>query len=245
MTFMAVTTFNAEGLAKYGRKMIDSFHRQWPDTVGMRVYSEGWREEMPGACVVDLETSSDWLTYFKARHRERPTSNYRMDAVRFSHKIAALIAADEHMSSQYLIWMDGDIFTHSPIKEADLATLVPTNGAWVAWLPRKFAYPECGFYIIDRLHARHSEMMGRLRAMYDGDQLFAEKEWHDSYIMQRVVEQAGIVTTNLSGKGYGTAHPFINGPLGKWMDHMKGKRKEKGRSHGTDLRVRREEQYWR
>jgi hypothetical protein len=39
-------------------------------------------------------------------------------------------------------------------------------------------------------------------------------------------------------------HPFINGPLGAYMDHMKGDRKDQGRSLAADLLVRRDEGYW-
>jgi hypothetical protein len=42
----------------------------------------------------------------------------------------------------------------------------------------------------------------------------------------------------------GGGHPLINGPLGKWMDHMKGGRKEQGKSKTSDLMVNRTENYW-
>ncbi len=249
MKFLAVSTFNKEGFDKYGRNMINSFQRHWPDEVGLRVYKEGWElpAEMGSICLTpDLLTSSDWLSQFKARHAHRDTSDYRMDAVRFAHKVAALIAADEHCSARWLVWIDGDTFTHSPIRMSDLLDLAPKDGEWIAWLDRRKVYPECGFYIIDREHPRHGELMLALRCMYDGDLLFREKEWHDSYILQQVVERSGVRTKSLSGDvGRRTAHPFVNGPLGQWMDHMKGKRKEKGRSLRSDLVVTRRERYWR
>jgi hypothetical protein len=42
----------------------------------------------------------------------------------------------------------------------------------------------------------------------------------------------------------GGGHPLINSVLGKWMDHMKGVRKEEGRSRTKDLMVNRTEGYW-
>jgi hypothetical protein len=39
-------------------------------------------------------------------------------------------------------------------------------------------------------------------------------------------------------------HPFVNGPLGSYMDHLKGGRKEQGRSSDKDLVVTRTEEYW-
>lgn len=244
-SFMAVTTFNRRGLEQYGERMVGSHHRHWPAEVPLRIYSEGWDKPNELWNVWPLE-SSDWLDAFKYRHAHRDTSNYRMDAVRFAHKIAALLLADANMSARYLIWIDGDVFTHSPITLDVLRSWAPREGAWISWLDRRNVYPECGFYIIDRQHDRHIEMMTRLRRMYAGDALFVEKEWHDSYILQQCVLQAGVGTTSLSGPvASRTSHPFVNGPLGAYMDHMKGKRKQKGRSHRSDLYVSRREPYWR
>jgi hypothetical protein len=43
----------------------------------------------------------------------------------------------------------------------------------------------------------------------------------------------------------GGGHPLINSVLGKWMDHMKGVRKEEGRSRVSDIMVNRTEDYWK
>jgi hypothetical protein len=246
MSYMAVSTFNSAGFQKYGKRMMDSFHQHWPEQIGLRVYREGWDIPQPHAATPDLLASSDWLKAFKERHKQKPTNDFRMDAVRFSHKVAALLAADTSTSARYIIWLDGDIVTHAPVSMEDIAKLTPVNGQWIAWLDRRRAYPECGFYIIDRQHPRHAEAMAVLRRMYAEDWLFVEKEWHDSYILQQIVTRdLQLPCKSLSGDlGWRTSHPFVNGPLGAFMDHMKGKRKEKGRSHRTDLIRERLEPYW-
>jgi hypothetical protein len=43
----------------------------------------------------------------------------------------------------------------------------------------------------------------------------------------------------------GGGHPLINGPLGKFMDHMKGARKNDGKSKPSDIMVTRKEDYWK
>jgi hypothetical protein len=49
------------------------------------------------------------------------------------------------------------------------------------------------------------------------------------------------------GKGAGVEglHVFINSILGDYIDHMKGKRKIKGKSSKSDLRIKRKEDYWK
>ena len=43
----------------------------------------------------------------------------------------------------------------------------------------------------------------------------------------------------------GEGHPMINSDLGKYFDHLKGDRKEVGKSNKPkDLKVKRTESYW-
>lgn len=245
MTFLAVSTFNAAGLELYGRRMVWTFEEYWPAEVDLRIYSEGWDAPIERAEVVDLLAASDWLADFKERHRGRRFSGYRHDAVRFSHKIAALLHADETTRADFLVWIDGDVSTHQPITLADLERLAPGPDTWIAWLDRQGTYPECGFYIVNRRHQMHAEAMTELRRMYADDGLFALAEFHDSFVLQCVVDGLGLPWASLSGRGRATGHPMINGPLGAWLDHAKGGRKRTGRSPRRDLVVPRTEPHWR
>ena len=82
--------------------------------------------------------------------------------------------------------------------------------------------------------------------LYKNDTIFKELEWHDSYlfwqILKRVAPDQGVDI----GKGAGAKghHVFINSVLGGYIDHMKGKRKVKGKSSKSDLRGGRNEEYW-
>lgn len=241
----AISTFNAAGLDLYGRKMIETFGRFWPDEVPLTIYSEGFDEAPAPANEIDLLKASPWLADFKKRHASRVVTSFLFDAVRFSHKVAAVLHAARNTDADVLIWIDGDSFTHSVISASDLEALAPKGGEWIAWLDRAKSYPECGFYMLNLRHPQSAEMLASLEAMYADDELFALKEFHDSYVLEQVVKRAGVGTKSLSGEGHGTFHPLINGPLGKWFDHLKGDRKGLRRSHKADLRVRRDEAHWR
>lgn len=245
MRFEAVSTFNAGGLGLYGRRMMESFHRHWPGEVGLTVYAEGWSDSSHLCRVEDLEAVSPWLREFKRRHHHRRFRDYRWDAVKFAHKAAALCHAAKRSGADVLIWLDGDIFTHSRVSLDDLARLAPAGHEWIAWLDRDRMHPECGFYMLNCRHPRHAAMIDAFEAMYAQDRLFALREWHDSYVLQQVVAQAGIGAKSLSGAGRKTTHPLINGPLGAHFDHLKGGRKAQGKSRPADLRVVRTEGYWR
>lgn len=244
MKFAAITTFNREGLDLYGRRMMATFRANAPKEVKFRVYTEGW--ELGGNVEErDLLKSSPWLADFKERHKLRTFQDMRWDAVRFSHKIAAVCHAAKDIKADALIWIDGDVLTHSRIKLIDLSNLSPVGRDWIAWLDRNKNYPECGFFILNLRHWRHAEMIERLSAMYSADHLFKLDQFHDSFVIWELVKQTGIGSKSLSGPiGKTTAHPLVNGPLGAWFDHLKGPRKTLAKTPQRDLKIKRTEAHW-
>jgi len=251
MNTVAVTTFNTDGLNKYGRRMLHTFLKHWSAGVTLDVYYEDWNpaQEVQDELLtyVPIE-SSTWLAAFKKRNRERNNSQgYRWDAIRFSHKIAALLSAcmRHQADAQFLIWLDGDIITHTDFDVEHLDTVLPYHES-IAWLDRSRFYPECGFYVLNLWHTGTRALLELLYQMYAGDGLFELKEWHDSYVLQQCVIQLDVPVKSLSGvQGFRTHHPLVNGPLGQWFDHLKGERKSKGKSMKYDLLVKRDEDYWR
>lgn len=253
MSYLAVTTCNAEQWAKYGRAMARTFCRYWPADVPLCVYAEGFE---PGGDlpirVVDLDIAAPWLEPWKAErtaaHRGMANGKYTatLDAVRFSHKVAAIGAAARE-DTDVLIWMDADIVTHQPVTVGWLDSLFPRT-ADMAWLDRETKYPECGFLMF-RL-PNTIAVIDEIVSMYRSEDIFKLSETHDSYVIQQVVEAAvrrgEIKMASLSGEARRCRHPFVAGLLGSRMDHLKGtQRKEAGRSFRTDLLNPRREPYWR
>jgi hypothetical protein len=235
-----VTTFNRAGLELYGKRMIASHAAHWPQSVPLVVYAEGF--QLPGSR--DLADVA-WLQAFKFRNRERPFADFRFDAVRFAHKTAAVMDSAEQDLTRYLIWADGDTFAHADIPLEVLRGWVPETNQYISWLWRGHMYPECGFYIIDTLHRQHRELMAEWRRLYETDEVYRLPEQHDSYVLAHLVKTMGLGWKSLSGGFEDTAHPFVNGPLGQYMDHLKGPRKHGQRSHARDLRRRRDEPHWK
>lgn len=249
VVFEAVTTFSEVGRLQYGDRMVEAFATHWPNEVELTVYSEDakWRRALP-----------DWLHAFKAAHggkkaanghhvagRSHGLYNYRFDAVRFAHKTAAVIDAAEHSTADVLIWIDADTVTHSPVTIDFLRGLMPAKGNVIAWLWRSKTYPECGFYMLNLKHPDTALLLTQWKALYTSGTLFHLPEWHDSYVLKELVRTLKLSWTSISGDAAATSHPFVNGPLGAVMDHMKGARKHVGHSKRTDLVTPRGEAYWK
>lgn len=228
-TFDVVTTFADRHWEEHARRCVETFDQHWQG-MRLRFYRDA-----------QLEDASDWLPEFKHRHRHRPTHNYRFDAVRFAHKVAAIELAYRIGDADVLVWMDADCVTHALVTQDWLAGLL--GDADFGYLRRARKYPECGLMLIRRSESS-SEFIRTLVDLYRTDGLFKLAEWHDSWAIEHVRRELGIRCASLSGDAEDTGHPLVNGPLGTCLDHLKGKRKAEGRSRRSDLKQQRGEAYW-
>lgn len=275
MKYTVVTTFNADGYAKYGQRMIQTFLKTWPQAVDLIVYAENCTvtESAPNLEVRDIAVCKD-LVAFKNQwqHVPKATGNisadpirgarvdakksFKWDAVRFAHKVYAIFHCAQHITADILIWMDADTVCHSVITVADLDRLCPPQYN-LCYLGRRGKFSECGLYAIQLKTAGAQRFLQEFQRMYDQAEkgIFQLKEWHDSFVFDHVrTSVQGLNQLNWSAhladlrprrsSSPGEGHPLINSDWGAYLDHLKGDRKNTGRSLPSDLKVPRTEAYW-
>jgi hypothetical protein len=235
--------------------MANTFVRQWPAEVPLRLYTEGFLCEIECVEQINLDAAAPWLAPWKAERSKAQRGqvpykganyNYRLDAARFAHKVAAIGAAvDEDVD--VLIWLDADIVTHSPVTVEWLDRLFPPAST-IGWLEREEKYPEASFLMFRIPGARM--VIREIVGAYQSGEIFRLNEWHDSFVIEHYVKAAAsrgdAVTHSFSDLSLPKKHPFINCLLGEKMDHLKGDaRKKRGRSLPSDLIQPRTESYWR
>jgi len=266
MKYTVVTTFNADGYNRYGQRMIQTFLQNWPQDVQLVVYAENCTvaESAPNLTVHDLSVASPELVQFKQKwggvakangdvsadpvrsRRKDSGKGFKWDAVRFSHKVYAIFAAARVCKTQWLIWMDADMVCHSPVGTEFLARMCDNNRD-ICYLGRVNKYTECGLYAMNLSSAATLEFLRVFQEYYDDADkgIFTLMEWHDSYVFDHV-------RTSLALRGFdwssnlivGEGHPLINTEWGAYLDHLKGDRKQLGRSKLKDLKISRREGYW-
>jgi hypothetical protein len=258
MNYLLVTTFNADGYSLYGKKMLEAFLKYWPVDQQILVYAEN--------CTFDLSFDNnriivknlllvDGLVDFKTRHKDNPiangykdgnSKNFLFDAVRFSHKVFALYDAIQNNPNKSIVWLDADTITHSKVPTNFLEDNFPNNYG-IAYLGRTKQYTECGWVVYHTLHPLMKNFWETFINYYKNDTIFTLTEWHDSYVfdvVRKEYEDKGMINQNIT-PGFVAGHPFINCVLGEYMDHMKGPRKQAGRSKKTERSIEKSHiKYW-
>lgn len=276
MNFTVVTTFHKEGYDKYGKRMIETFIKNWPIDVKLFVYTENCTidESAPNLIVKDLHQSSKDLVKFKETWKNVPKANgdvtadpirskrkdagkgFKWHAIRFAHKVYSIFDCARQCNTDILIWMDADTICHSHITVDNLKKMIPGDKD-LCFLGRKGKYSECGLYSLNLRSENTIIFLNEFQKMYDNAEqgIFQLDEWHDSFVFDAVRKKI----TNLRqldwaahlhdlrpkpGNSTGEGHPLINSQWGAWLDHLKGSRKNLGRSKREDLKVPRAEPYW-
>lgn len=255
MKYTVITTFHPAGLKQYGQTMISSFEKYWPTSVDLIAYAENCNPAVDRTQVIDLLSACPDLVAFKEKHKDNPVANgtvmketglpykdnnFKWDAVRFSHKVFAVIHACQNIDSDWIIWLDADSKTFTPVPEDFLSTICD-NTALACYLGRREKYhSECGWVAYNKNHPELQNFINDWKKLYTSDQLFDLKEYHDSFVfdvLRKRYQDRGVKFYNLSPElpGKGPGHPFIASKLGEYMDHMKGsKRKALGHSLPDD-----------
>lgn len=264
MQYHLITTFNQAGYLKYGATMIDTFSKKLlRDNIKLTVYAEHCVPDLadhvslrmiPGDC----KEFKDFLH----RHRNndlahgragppdvyKPNKQFRWDAVRFSWKVFATKMAFQEFTPDWLIWVDADTLVHTQTPD-NFMSQVCIEDQDITYLGRGERYhPECGWVAYNLKRGNAQRFITRFVDLYEKDAIFNLPEWHDSYVWGHLKKQMpDIKFYNLNPrpdlKGF-AGHPFINSPLGAYMDHMKGKRKDQGHSDALDIAAHHDNKYW-
>ena len=270
-TISVVTTFNAAGYQQYGSRMIDSFLAHWPIDIDLHVYAESVTvtQNDRRLRVYDFVQSVPDLTRFKQRWQndaratgrlplgsvqangKQPGIGFKWDAVRFGHKVYAVCdLASRHTGT--VIWMDADTVCHGTVSLQFVQQQVPDT-VGIAYLGRQNKYSECGLYALNMQHVATREFVQAFKAAYDHAEsgIFTMAEWHDSFVFDVIRSRTAqkhpewLQLDWSQGLIKGEGHPLINSAWGAYLDHLKGNRKQQGRSHQNDLRISRTESYWK
>jgi hypothetical protein len=252
----AITSYSKAGYNVSGRLMVNSFIQNWPENISLTVYiDEDIEDKVFGKNVTYVILDNKELKDFKSRHKNNEEANglglkkkdgkqyFIFDAVKFSHKVFAVIDFIEKNDTDIVIWLDGDTRTHSKISDRDIQSWCPTE-KFAAYLSRPWKYTETGFHMFRTKHEISKDFFNKWKSFYIDDSVFNLSGWTDCHTYDAAKEFFNDNHWYNLSPDTKVGHPFINGVLGNFMDHMKGERKKNGTSNKKDLKIAKKGSYW-
>ena len=228
-----VTTFSADGYRLYGRRCIASLVKYWPADVGVYIFYEPPLpidiQDLIPICrpnirVFDLtaetaisEFIADWGWHPRLNH---PT-DYRLQGVRFCHKVFAM-TADCLPKSGIRIWLDADTETTKPVDHDYLKRCLPAENEVCSYLGRtQWHHSETGWLGFN-LDCRGADFLAALLGLYATGYVTRLQETHDAWVFDYLRRGwDSLAWRNLSPNAVGL-DAWNYSPLGERMQHYKG-----------------------
>ena len=180
-------------------------------------------------------------------HDEAHHPHIIWNARKFSFKVFAVEHAVLNAREGVMTWIDADTVAFRAIPASFLSGLIPRY-CMLGYLGRTNMYAECGYVSYNVDHPATKPFVTAVADLYRKGIVFGMREWHDSYVFDLVrfgfEQKFGVSNFDISCDVGHLSHVFINSDLGKYLDHMKGRRKDKGRSNEGDLSVDHGVSYW-
>jgi len=240
--YVLVTSFNEEGYKKYGRRMLDSMAKYWSEDIDIRVWYHDFdltQESLPEADHISYHNLNDVpdLISFRERLNDYEPTNWRMDVVKFCHKMYAitetcrsLLSDPDDQTPYSLLWLDGDTVTTEDVDVDWLDNFIDMD-ADITLLERPVAdYAETSFMRFALWPSREAafNVLEDVRASYDTQEVRGYREWHDGFVFQRIInihKNHGLRVQNLSPDAK-DLDAFHASPLAGRLEHFKGAKKD-------------------
>lgn len=243
-TVTLVTTFNHTLWERYARLCLRSWASHLPESIDVWVYDEsgvGQSNGQQGKWPAHWEWQDpfEYAAYreFMNDHTTQNIQDYRRDVRRFAHKVFALGHASLHCRSEYLIWLDADVFIFEDIPADFFPSLF--NGHFLFYLSRHaYTHSECGCWGMDTRLATRPFFPLALEALYRSGSVLDLPEQHDSFVfdwLRKRQESAGLITSHDLTPHVPKGHAWLASPLASYMDHWKGDRWKTFKSWQEDV----------
>jgi hypothetical protein len=200
-----VTSFNETIYNTVGHHLINSIKNNWEPSMNLTAYYHDFDPKNYVINNIDLKSLEDVEDYknFLAVNKDHNGTenntipyNWHLDSLRWSHKVYALTEkafelAEESKDAGWLIWIDADSLATKRLVPNDILAMLP-EACDIAYRGVR-NYPDQTFYIDSsfiafNLNKRPAlDLLGDLRGAYNSGELLQYREWHDSFLIERLL----------------------------------------------------------
>jgi hypothetical protein len=233
-----LTSFNEKYWNEVAKSTIELLDKNWPDNQKIFLYHE--LNSIPTninfsnrVIWKDLYTESPDIVSFSEKWKNEPRANgfdgtnFKFNAVKFSHKTFAIWNCYKAIESGYLIWLDCDACLFKEIDKNFLNQILPTQEV-VSYLGRKGKYSECGFLAFNLDHPLTRKFLKEWEDLFLSGEFINLQETHDSFTFDhlRLKWNNPELFKDLNKNSTTDKNPFGNSLLGSHFIHAKGAGKE-------------------
>lgn len=176
-----------------------------------------------------MKDLNDFIKRNTKRDNNDSKRGFLYQGIRFCHKVFAVTHAGVNFKNyKYIIWFDADMIFKKSFDLNLIETKLIKKETMMSHLGRANYHSECGFLVFNMKHNKTIDYFREMRRMYTSDDIYKEKEWHDSYIWDVVRRK---FENKFKVKNFNlTDNTRINDVIGsiflnEYFYHLKGKRK--------------------
>ena len=200
-----VTSFNEEIYTVVGHHLINSIKNNWEPSIKVTGYYHDFNPKNYSIKDIDLKSLEDleeYKNYLEVNKEHNGTENntieynWHLDSLRWSHKVFALTEkafelAEESADAGWLIWIDADSLAKKRLVPEDILGMLPKECdvvyKGVRTYPDNTSYLDTSFIAFNLNKKPALDLLGDLRGAYISGELLQYREWHDSFLIERLL----------------------------------------------------------
>ena len=203
-----VTSFNEDIYKVAGHHLLKSIKDNWKPDLNITCYYHDLDLknysvlENNSVSFKNLERIEDYKTFKTVNVDHDGTEkgtipyNWHLDAVKWSRKVFALTEkafelAEESKDAGWLIWIDADSMCQKRLVPEDILNMLNDDCdiaySGVRDYPDGSRYLDTSFMAFNLNKKPALDLLGDLRGAYNSGELLQYREWHDSFLMERLL----------------------------------------------------------
>tara|TARA_R110000796_G_scaffold15530_8_gene49295 strand:+ start:1189 stop:3519 length:2331 start_codon:yes stop_codon:yes gene_type:complete len=237
-----VTSFSEDGYNRYGKQMLESVAKFWDKDLNLVCFYHDFDINSCNPPISkniqyrNLNEVQDLLDYRETFKQYdgivSDNYNWRMDAIKWCHKVFALSEqafdmAEESVQAGWMVWLDADTVTTKPFSAKDIEPYLNENVSLVHLGRTSTDYSETSFVGFNINRENAIRFIADLRGAYISGEVLSYREWHDGFIFERLLNIYKAHGTNVHNltPDVKDLDAFGVSPLSQWMIHFKGNKK--------------------
>lgn len=228
-----ITTFSQDGYELYGKRMIDTWLKYWPDNYRLVVYTEGYnlKQKNSKLSAIDINVVCPDLQTFKDNseklllQKNKKHNNRIKKTVKWCHKVYAMSHAIKN-NTGYLIFLDGDTRTIKPVVN-NLAKELVKNYLFAVHFEhlKQGLHFETGLVVFNLDHDNATWLADKLVDVYNSLDIYNMNKTWDGFLFAELYKNYKLPVKDLSeGKPGVFVHPLVKG----YIVHDVGPKKYNG-----------------